>query len=290
MDSAVLRSTIQASQPLPFDDSIAGTGRFGKTTPSRRGRAVRCELWELHAGFVSIAGRRSVNEDSGYASIDEGLFLIADGVGGHVGGTVASHLLVDTIPPFLAPAIRDNTVTDDDLLNRIQDAVYAAQRNMQERANHDPGLAEMGSTLALGVIADQKLLLTHLGDSRVYLIRRGTIRQLTKDHSLVQALIDAGCLTAEQAKNHIFRHVISESVSARRKSPVKVTAHELLPGDRLLFATDGLTDVVDEDLLGWTVTSFGNPQCAAERLVGQALEDGARDNVTCMVVHMENAN
>ncbi len=264
-------------------------GPFGPREDSKISPLVfsRTAAWKLHAGFASVTGHRSANEDCGYANVREGLFLVADGIGGNFGGAVASHLVVDTIPPLLIPTLRDGNVPNDGLQVPIRQAVCAAQKDMGELASRDPSLAEMGSTIALGVIAGQTLLLTHLGDSRVYLVRQGMIRQLTKDHSLVQALIDAGCLTPEEAKRHTYRHVISDSVCAKRTSAPEVVAHALLADDRLLFATDGLTDVVEDDLLRWTITNLANPQHAADVLVCHALDSGSKDNVTCLVVHVD---
>jgi protein phosphatase len=169
----------------------------------------------------------------------------------------------------------------------ILEAIYSAQDEMREVASRQPRLERMGSTIALGVIAGRTLYLAHVGDSRVYLIRRGEIIQLTKDHTFVQALQDAGCLTSEEAKNHRWRHVITESVNASRQSRVEVEAHPLLPGDRLLFATDGLTDVVDDETLGSIISRTDDPQTAANELVRHCLDKDTSDNITCLVVHVD---
>lgn len=258
----------------------------GRRTGSRN-RFVPGEArrpWRLDAGLVSVAGPRSVNEDRGYANAANGLFLVADGIGGHVGGAVASQLLVDTIPMLLLQSLREGNDSTENVIKSIRLAILGAQRALKERVGRDPNLETMGSTVALGFIVGRTLYVSHLGDSRVYLVRQGTMTQLTKDHSFVQALVDAGCLTAEAASHHPLRHVITESVSAKHDSPVSVVAYELLEGDRLLFATDGLTDVVEEDMLGWTLTRVNCPQSAAADLVRQALNNQTSDNVTCLVV------
>jgi protein phosphatase len=247
----------------------------------------RTAPWQLRAGFASETGQRMANEDCGYANVREGLFLVADGVGGSYGGAVASHLLVDMIPPWLLPIARHCEVSDNELPFFVRESVYAAQKALVDLAATNPRLSEMGSTIAFGLVAGHSLLLTHVGDSRAYLVRDGEITQLTKDHSLVQALVDAGCLTKEKAKTHPYRHVITESINAKRLSPVVIASHELLPGDRLLFATDGLTDVVEEDVIGWLIMNSANPQDTADVLVRQALDNNARDNITCLVVHVE---
>lgn len=248
----------------------------------------RIAPWQLRAGFATEAGRRLTNEDSGYANVREGIFLVADGVGGSYGGAIASQLLIDTIPPLLLPIVEDPDVGNDQLCSGIQESVYIAQKAMAELARDNEQLMDMGSTIVLGLIAGRSLLLTHAGDSRAYLVRKGTIIQLTKDHSMVQSLVDAGCLTKEEAKRHIYRHVITESINPRRGSPVSVSSYELMPGDRLLFTTDGLTDVVEEDVIAWLIKNSANPHVTAEVLVREALDQNARDNITCLVVHVES--
>jgi protein phosphatase len=250
-------------------------------------RADRLAASPRHAGFASVTGCRSVNEDCVYANVDDGVFLVADGMGGHVGGAVASQLLADVIPPLLLHAIRNHDGQSSFVEQHIRQAVGSAQWAITERASREPRLAEMGSTIALGVVVDHTLYVTHVGDSRVYLVRQGAIKQITKDDSFVQALIDAGCVTAKEARRHPLRHVITQSVNAKRMAPVAIALHELQPGDRLLFATDGLTDVVEDEMLAWTLTHFDNPQFAANELVRQALDNGSRDNVTCLVVHID---
>lgn len=276
--SAVLRRSRRASEQ---------SGRRSASC-NRFAQFDACRPWRLDFGLVSTAGPRSVNEDRGYANAANGLFLVADGIGGHVGGAVASQLLVETIPSLLLQSLRDGNGSTENVHESIRQAILGAQRALKDRVNRDPNLETMGSTVALGLIVGRTLYLSHLGDSRVYLVRQGTMTQLTKDHSLVQALVEAGCLSAEDAAQHPLRHVITESVSAKHDSPVSVVAYELMEGDRLLFATDGLTDVIEEDMLGWTLTRSNCPQSAADDLVRQALDNQTSDNVTCLVVHVES--
>jgi protein phosphatase len=227
------------------------------------------------------------NEDGCYANVDEGVFLVADGVGGNRGGALASQLIVDTVPLFLAMAHQNGRFKRETLPELIRQALYATQSAMADIAMRQSSVAKMGSTVVLGVVSEGVLSLTHLGDSRAYLIRGGAIRQLTKDHSIVQALVDCGAITADEASQHPYRHVILESIGASKLPVVEVASHKLLPNDRLLFTTDGLTNVVDEELLGWIVMRHDDPQTAAYELVRQALNEGTHDNATCVVVHFE---
>lgn len=250
----------------------------------------RCSRWRLAGGWASIAGRRMTNEDCGYVNIRDGVFLVADGVGGTQGGEEASHLLANMIPSQLTPQLGNSATPDAALPEMIREAVCAAQQALSRLASRSPRLSDMGSTLALGVISGANLYFTHLGDSRIYLIRDGQIVRLTRDHSVVQALIDAGCIPLESAKRHPLRHVITESVNVRRAPQVEVRIQELLAGDRLLLTTDGLTDAVPDAQLADTVQRHSNPQEAAESLVGQALDGRSSDNITCIVVQLERGN
>jgi protein phosphatase len=245
----------------------------------------------MRGGLRSVTGNyRSVNEDSCYANLRDGLFLVADGIGGHTGGAIASQLLIDTIPPMLLPVLRPGSDAGA-LGEAIAESVRAAQHALVAAADCEPSLQEMGSTLVLGIVAGRSLWITHLGDSRAYLVRGNAIRRLTKDHSLVQALVDAGCLTPEAANRHRMRHVILDSVGANHEcSPVNVQQVPLRAGDRLLFSTDGLTDFVDDAALAETMCEESNPQVAVDRLVKLALAMGSRDNVSCVVVHIENGD
>jgi protein phosphatase len=243
----------------------------------------------LRAGFLSVTGNyRDRNEDCCYANQRDGLFIVADGVGGCRGGEIASQLLVDTIASQLLPAVRRSRVTGGELAGPMQKSIQAAQREMAFAATRDPDLLDMGSTLVLGVVTGGSLFLTHLGDSRAYMVRNDGVHRLTSDHTVVQALIDVGCLTTEKALHHPLRHVITEYVCAKRIcSQVSIQEFPLVSGDRLLFTTDGLTDVLDEELIGFTLTHEEDPQVAADVLVKQALWNDSKDNVSCVVVHVD---
>jgi protein phosphatase len=243
-------------------------------------------LLPLRAGFASEAGGRRANEDGAYANVQEGIFLVADGVGGSQGGVLASQLLVDFVPQYLVGALAENRDDGEAIPELIKQAIDVGQAKMSRMASSDPSVAQMGSTIVLAVIANGFLYLTHLGDSRAYLVRQGTIRQLTKDHTLVQTFLDAGTISAREAELHPFRHVILDCVSAAHPSFVEVASHQLQVGDRLLLTTDGVTNVVKEKQLARIVTGCSDAQEAARQVVQQALDRGTRDNATCLAVHI----
>lgn len=277
--------------PPPMEREPAVIEISRSSPASEPTRTLERSPWQLRTGFSSVSGHyRPTNEDCCYANIREGLFLVADGIGGQKGGAVASQLLVDTIPPVLVPSLHADELTARDLGELMQHSIECAHEAMTMMASNEPNLAEMGSTLVLAVLAGDSLFLTHRGDSRAYLVRGDIIAQLTKDHSVVQSLIDAGVLTIEEASHHAFRHVILESVNTKRRySAMPVQELKLLPGDRLLFCTDGLTDVVDHELLGFTIAHEEDPQSAADVLVKRALDNDSKDNISCIIVHVETS-
>ena len=154
-------------------------------------------------------------------------------------------------------------------------------------ARVDVGLSGMGSTAVVGVVRKDQLRLCSVGDSRVYLCRQNELRQLTVDDTLVQGLVSAGALTAGEAAKHPMRHVLIHSVGTRQlEKPLRIKSYKLHPGDRLLFTTDGLTDVMDRDELLAVLQQHADPHQAASALADAAQEAGSRDNITCIVVDL----
>ncbi|MGE0760681.1 MAG: PP2C family serine/threonine-protein phosphatase [Pirellulaceae bacterium] len=268
------RTRVIKAVPAPVT-SQSGAGPLGRFA------------WALKAGLCSEAGpHRVCNEDSCYANTRDGIVLVADGIGGHEGGALASQILVDCVPAQLIPQLR-GTLTSLELASVVSESIQMARESMALAAQRNPHLIEMGSTLVLGILAGDSLYLTHLGDSRAYVVRGDTMYQITSDHTLVQAMVDAGDLDSRVAQRHRLRHIILEFVGTKpRSGGVVLREFRLQAHDRLLFATDGLTDVVDPEFLHTTIDTEDDPQGAAERLVDQALQLDTKDNVSCVVVHV----
>ena len=218
---------------------------------------------------------RSINEDSGYAG--PRLLVVADGVGGHAAGEVASSVAVASL------ALLDEDSPGGDLLQRLSAAVTTANRHLRDMVIGDPELTGMGTTLTALLRAGSRLGLVHVGDSRCYLLRQGQLQQITRDHTFVQSLVDEGRITPEEADQHPQRNVITNSLDGRDDIELDLSIRQSRAGDRYLLCSDGLSNVVSEETLRDTLLEAHDPDRACERLVELALKGGGPDNVTAIV-------
>ena len=218
---------------------------------------------------------RAINEDSGYAG--PRLLVIADGVGGHAAGEVASSVAVASM------AALDEDSPGGDLLERLANAVNGANRHLRDMVTGDPDLKGMGTTLTALLRAGSRFGLVHVGDSRAYLLRGATLQQLTHDHTFVQALVDEGRITAEEADHHPQRNLITNSLDGREDIELDLSVRETRAGDRYLLCSDGLSGVVSEDTLRDTLVDEADADVVVERLVDLALKGGGPDNITAIV-------
>jgi protein phosphatase len=228
----------------------------------------------LVVGAATDVGRvREVNEDSYLVDEAMGLYAIADGVGGHQAGEVASSTALEA----LRAAVRSGKALRD-AIEEANDAVYA-------KSLADDDLRGMGTTVTAATLAaGNTLLVGHVGDSRAYMLRDGDLRQLTTDHSRVQELVDTGHLTAEEAAVHPMRNIITRAIGMDETVEVDVYPVELRVGDRVLFCSDGLTDMLHDDFLGTELRREDDPSRAATRLVDAANRAGGVDNITVLVL------
>ena len=203
------------------------------------------------------------------------VYVIADGMGGHAAGEVASAIAVSTMSELAGARLAPDLVVAQ---------VREANRRVRT-GGQGQGRQGMGTTLT-GVVglADGDWLVVNVGDSRVLLIRDGEIRQLTTDHSEVQVLVDRGLLTPEEAASHPRRHIVTRSLGADDDVDVADERTQFMPGDRVLVCSDGLTDEVTADDIYWVMDTAENAQDAADALVAAALSAGGRDNVTVIVM------
>ena len=249
------------------------------------------------AGWTDIGLVRTVNQDSLLVDLDRRLFIVADGMGGHAGGEIASGLCVKSIAQFLsdhASAIAPADATpagetlpkhpDHRLANVLAQAINHASTRIYERALEDPALRGMGTTATVLKIIDDHAYIAHVGDSRCYLMRCGFIYQVTNDHSLVSEQLRAGVITKEEAELHHLRNVITRSVGYQEEEDVDTTAFALEDGDSLLLCSDGLHGKVTDLELSLKTKSLGITAVAP--LVALANERGGDDNITVIVVHI----
>jgi protein phosphatase len=240
---------------------------------------------------LSVAARTDVgriragNEDSLYADAtpSRGLFIVADGMGGHAAGEVASEMAVTIIAQELAAL---DSIDGPDSRERLSSALRRANTAIYQRTVREAEKQGMGTTASVLVLADAGYLIGQVGDSRIYLLRGGALRQLTKDHSYVQEQVDAGYLTAEQARYHPYSNVITRCVGANDSVEPDLFSGEVLPGDVFLVASDGLTGMVDDKRLQQLLSSNAAPRRVVDALIAEANGRGGLDNITAILVQV----
>lgn len=219
---------------------------------------------------------RTKNEDSGYAGPH--LLVVADGMGGHAGGDVASSLAVGVLADLDGEALGSTEAQ-----TRLGERLRRTNTALQDRVKDQPELAGMGTTVTALVRAGSRLILAHIGDSRAYLLRGGELVKVTTDHTYVQSLVDAGRITAEEAENHPQRNVVMRVLTGEHGDEPDVSVREGRAGDRWLLCSDGLSGFVSHETIHDTLAAGDGPATTAENLVRLALRSGAPDNVTVIV-------
>jgi protein phosphatase len=243
-----------------------------------------------------VPGRRSLRHDSGSESNSEmaavtldpdNLFIVADGMGGQQAGEQASLMAVELIPRAIAKRLPP----DEKEPNQIKDAIKSAVAEVNQEILGSSGavteFSNMGTTVVLAQFLSDRVFVAGIGDSRAYRLREGKLEQLTKDHSLADALFDAGTITPEELSTHKFKNVLYLYLGSKdaRGGPEDVRVLDVRPGDRLLMASDGLTGVVADKDLARVLGTVDDPQRAAKILVDLALTNDSKDNVTCLIIH-----
>jgi protein phosphatase len=237
-------------------------------------------------GCRSAQGLRPNNEDSFVADAEHHLFLVADGMGGQERGEQASGLAAEIIPRV----VHDRLAAQDDATLAVRRALAAANDAIVQAGQSQPVGRRMGTTAVVAVEKNGQVYVAGLGDSRAYLIRESAVEQLTVDHSVAQALVVSGALTPEEARLSPWQHVLHKFLGcAEMTEGADVRPFTPQAGDRLLLATDGLTNFLYDDDMSEAAQHFPDPQVWAEHLVEMALKRGSRDNVTCVVVAFEEA-
>jgi protein phosphatase len=233
---------------------------------------------------ASDIGRvRSSNQDSGYAGVN--LFFVADGMGGHAGGDIASAIASQHISLADEPL-----ATSAEAEQKLIDYIYQAKQKIDASVKQHPAITGMGTTLSAMMVTGTKVTIAHIGDSRIYLARDGVVKQITTDHTFVQRLVDTGRISEEEALVHPRRSVLMRVLGDIEQFPeVDIDTYETKPGDRWMACSDGLSGVVPDQLMKNILLSNVDIQEAGELLVGEALEFGAPDNVTVVLVDVIDA-
>lgn len=242
-------------------------------------------------GITDVGLVRGHNEDNYLINDELGLFLVADGMGGHAGGERASAVAVLTVEEaFVSVQVMDGNADSEArrarVGERLERAIVRSGQRIHQEASEDSELHGMGTTLVSLALEDNCAVIGHVGDSRVYRIRSGEVAQLTDDHSLVAERVRLGLMTDEEGKTHRMRNVITRSLGYQEEVEVDLIYDELQVGDRYVLCTDGLSGYVEGDEL-MRVVSSPDLQAAARRLVDLACERGGEDNITVVLVEIK---
>jgi serine/threonine protein phosphatase PrpC len=246
---------------------------------------------------VSDVGRkRKGNEDSLFVNPERHLFVVADGMGGHAAGEIASKVAVESINEFVCLTGGDEEITwpfglDENISydgNRLKTAIRYANRKVLEATKEKSEYEGMATTVAAVLVDGDTANLGHVGDSRVYLVRDGEITQLTSDHSWVNEQIQSGVISPDQARTHPLRNVVTRALGGKPDLQVDMQQHKAKAGDLLLLCSDGLTTMItDEDIARVVREAGGDVEKAAQALVASANAKGGEDNITVLLIRFD---
>ena len=246
------------------------------------------------AGITNVGMKRQNNEDHYLINDEVGVYVCCDGMGGHAGGEYASQIAVTTVEEVLAN-IRDEGTADDAAgeaqitQEKIKYAIRLAGKRIYERAQADPEFRGMGTTAVILLFRRGMAYLAHVGDSRGYLLRGGQITQRTEDHSWVNEQIKAGLITAETAKHHRFRNIITRSLGFQEEVEIDTQVLKAEPGDMYLLCSDGLTNLVSEEEIRDMLVAKSFQETLRD-LVALANERGGDDNITAVLARVDSAD
>ncbi|MDS1271656.1 Stp1/IreP family PP2C-type Ser/Thr phosphatase [Lipingzhangella sp. LS1_29] len=228
-----------------------------------------------YAAYSDVGCLREGNEDSAYAGPH--LLAVADGMGGHAGGEIASAIALNALEPL------DGDIPASQMAESLEEAVDSANTTIARHVQDDPKLENMGTTLTAMLLSGSRLVLIHVGDSRAYLLRGSEFTQLTHDHTLVQTLVDEGKITEEEVATHPQRSLLLRALNGQGEVDPDIRVYEVELGDRYLLCSDGLSGVVSEDTIRETLGSETSPETAARRLIDLANRGGGPDNITAVI-------
>ncbi|HXG90260.1 MAG TPA: protein phosphatase 2C domain-containing protein [Vicinamibacterales bacterium] len=247
---------------------------------------------KLSAAARSDAGPRKTNQDAHFVDLDLGLLVVADGMGGHNAGEVASHMAIDAVVDFIRATKDSHQVTwpfpfdptQSVAVNRVSVALRIANRKVHDAGARSAEHAGMGTTIVAALVDGQQIVIGHVGDSRAYCIRAGQLQQMTQDDTWLNAMLGAGA--AEQAINHPMRHVLTSGIGMRVDVEPSLTEEALQCGEHWLICSDGVHGYLDNASLAKAVAA-GSAEAAANGAVESALAAGTSDNATAVVLLVE---
>jgi serine/threonine protein phosphatase PrpC len=244
-------------------------------------------------GKTDIGVKRTKNEDHFCSDEDLGLFIVADGIGGHAGGEIASTMAVEVIRDYMKMTMtgkehgaREENAHFTEETNRVAAGIRRANQSIYESSQKDPALHGMGTTVAVALLTGNKLSIAHVGDSRIYLVREHSLFPLTDDHSVVSEQMKLGLITKEEAETSQFGNVITKALGYEETIAMDLNELDIIEGDRIVLCTDGLTRMVSEDIIFSTVSSVDKHEEACKILIDTACANGGKDNITVIVIHI----
>lgn len=233
-----------------------------------------------------IGRERRINEDFYYVSEPNSkikLYIIADGMGGYKGGEIASKVATESIKKYIYENFENSKVSREEIVKMIGKAIKFANTQVFEESKKKTDLEGMGTTLDVCLIYGGKLYVGHIGDSRVYRIRKNFLRRITKDHSYVQKLIEDGTITKEEAYHHPKKNMLIKALGCEESVEPDIYVKTFLANDILLMCTDGLTNMIKEDEIYNIIKE--NPEEATNKLIEKANYNGGLDNITAIVIY-----
>lgn len=238
-----------------------------------------------YAGKSDVGKVRQGNEDALYADPALGVFIVADGMGGHVAGEVASQIVTETVGPGVGRAV-ESGLEGEQLQKRTLELIAEANEAILERAENEPEKRGMGTTLTLLTLGPKSgYFMSQVGDSRGYMLRNGELKQITRDHTVVQQQVDRGALTPEQARDHPLSHILTRALGTESNVEADCYGNSAQGGDMFLLCSDGLsgmlTDLAIQEILS---RPSENLQEIADALIDAANDAGGMDNITAVVV------
>jgi PPM family protein phosphatase len=249
-----------------------------------------------YKALTDVGRKRKGNEDNVLANPEQNLFVVADGMGGHAAGEVASKLAVEAINEFVCLTSGDQEITwpfglEDNISydgNRLKTAIRYANRKVLEATKDRKDCEGMATTVAAVLLDGDVANVAHVGDSRIYRFRNGELSQLTSDHSWVNEQIQSGVISADQARTHPLRNVVTRALGGKADLQVDLSPSPMLPGDVLLLCSDGLTTMVpDEEIQALIEGAAGDMEKLARDLVEEANARGGEDNITVLLIHFQ---
>jgi protein phosphatase len=249
------------------------------------------------AAATHPGSRRLTNEDAYGAEAELGLFLVADGMGGHAAGEVASRVAVEAVTAFVAQTAGDRhhtwpipyEIALSPTANRLKAAFILANRRVASEIHQNEAYAGMATTAVAVLINGNTIVAAHAGDSRMYQLQGEHMRQLTRDHSWVEEQVQAGLLTAEAAREHPWRNVVTRALTGGPHLDVEIATLSVEVGDRLLLCSDGLSGVVAHDEIRALLAPPASLDEACGRLIDRANEGGGPDNITVLAIQIDVA-